>query len=147
MPALWRVTTMSPQMVYETGVRKAQVAAAATRAPAQNELNLLELAFSYSAFVPLGSSAYWMVLSILRACLSHLLFCLPMLPRNALRARQKVGFTNALSISQFAQVDSQMSPHRESGGFRYQAFLDASSYSLLCQSSSSLLKPLVRVAI
>lgn len=44
--------------------------AAATGAPAQNELNLLELAFSYSAFVPFGSSAYWMVLSILGMALS-----------------------------------------------------------------------------
>lgn len=81
------------------------------------------------------------------ACLSHLFFCLPMLRRSALRGRQKVGFTNALGISQFARVDSQMRPHWESGGFRYPVFLHSSSYSLLCQSSSSLLKPLVIVAI
>lgn len=116
-------------------------------APAQNELDLLELAFSYSACVPLGSSAYGMVLSIRRACLSHLLFCLPMLPSNSLRSRQKVGFTNVLGISQFTQVDSQRSPHRESGGFRYPVFLHSVSHSLLCQSSSSLLNPHVIVAI
>lgn len=70
VPARWRVTAMSLQVVYETGVQKAQVTAAATGAPAQNELNLLELAFSYSAFVPFGSSAYWVVLSILGMALS-----------------------------------------------------------------------------
>lgn len=71
--ALWIVTTMSLQKASETVVQRAQVTAVAIGAPAPNELNLPELAFSYSEFVPLGRSAYWMVLSIPRACFSPLL--------------------------------------------------------------------------